>query len=255
MRSYIAFTKKEFLESFRTYRLVIMVAALAFFGLLSPFTARILPDILSGMDIGGGVVIELPEPSANDSWAQFFSNISQMGMLVVIIVFCGITANELSKGTLINIVTKGIRRHTVLLAKFTVATLMWTLGYALSLGICLGYTIYFWGTHDLPHAWLTFGAPWLFGVLLIIVMILGGICTSSITGSLVGVGVIVIGLNLINIAPAAQKYNPISLAGGTFGILDSSATVDDFFPAALICVGVIVVTLVASIVVFDRKQL
>ena len=255
MRSYIAFCTKEFLENSRTYKLVIMMAALAIFGLMSPFTAKILPDLLSGMDLGGGMTIELPEPSAIDSWAQFFSNISQMGMLVVIIVFCGITAQELSKGTLINILTKGIRRHTVVLAKFTVATILWTLSYGLSLGICLGYTIYFWGTHDLPHAWLTFGAPWLFGVLIIAVMILGGICTSSMTGSLAGVALIVIGLNLMNLAPSVHRYNPVNLAGGTLGLIDGSKTPQDFLPAVMICAGAILVTVVTSIVIFNRKQL
>ena len=254
MTSYIAFCKKEFLDILRTYKLAIMLATFAILGLISPFTAKILPEILSGMDMGG-VIIELPEASAFDSWTQFFKNISQLGTVVMVIIFCGITANELAKGTLVNILTKGLNRHVVILAKLTVPSLIWTLCYLLSLGVALGYTIYFWGVEPLPHAILAFTCLWVFGLLLIALMILGGICLGNVYGSLLAVVATVIVLNLINIAPMAHKYNPISLAGGTLSLLNEQKIPEDFIPALVICVASIVVAIIVSIAVFDRKQL
>ena len=46
MRAYLAFTKKEFTESFRTYKLVIMLAVFLLFGIMNPLFAKLTPALL-----------------------------------------------------------------------------------------------------------------------------------------------------------------------------------------------------------------
>ena len=254
MTAYLAFCRKEFLENLRTYRLLILLAVFAAFGMMSPLIAKMLPDLLSGMDMNG-LVLQIPESTAFDSWTQFFKNDGQIGMLVLIIVFCGITANEFTKATLIPIVTKGMRRHTIVLAKFTVSVLIWTVSYALSLAVAWAYTAYFWGNAPLPNAGLAFISLWLFGVLLITLLVLGGISMGNIYGALLFSGGAVILMALASIAPRTAKYNPISLAGSTVNLLNGGQPASDFIPALLICIGVILVGILASILIFDRKQL
>jgi len=254
MTSYVAFCRKEFMENLRTYRFLIMLAVFAAFGLMSPLVAKMLPDLLSGVDMGG-LVVQIPESTAFDSWTQFFKNNGQMGMLVLIIVFCGITANEFTKSTLIPVVTKGMSRRTIILAKATVSVAIWTVSYAVSLGVTWAYTVYFWGYAPLPNAALAFISLWLFGVLMIVLLVLGGICLGNIYGALLFSGGAVIVMALVGIAPQAAKYNPISLAGSTVNLLNSSQPISDFIPALLICTGLVVVGLVASLLIFDRKQL
>jgi len=254
MTSYLAFCRKEFMENWRTYRLLIMLAVFAAFGLMSPLTAKMLPDLLSSMDLNG-VQISAPESTAFDSWTQFFKNNGQMGMLVLIIVYCGITANEFTKATLIPIVTKGMQRRWIILAKFSVSVLIWTVAYAVSLAVTWAYTIYFWGKTPLPYAGLAFVSLWLFGVLMIVLLILGGICLGNIYGALLFSGGAVIVMALVSIAPPAARYNPISLAGGVVNLLNGGQPASDFIPALLICIALIVVGLAASLLIFDRKQL
>ena len=255
MIAFVALCKKEFLESWRTYRLWIMLAVFVFFGILSPATAKLLPELLNGVDMGGGQVLNLPDPTAMDSWAQFFKNISQMGALVLIIVFCGLMANELSKGTLVNVLTKGAPRPAVVLAKFVVAGFLWTVSYLLSLGVTYLYNSYFWGVTPLPNAFLAFACLWLFGLLLIALMILGGLLTRSIAGALVAVAVVVVGLNIVNIAPHAARFNPISLATNALGLLSGDAVPGDIWPAFGIAAASVIALVVASLVVFDKKQM
>ncbi|MCL2332820.1 MAG: ABC transporter permease, partial [Actinomycetia bacterium] len=219
MKAYLAFCKKELLESWRTWRAIIMLAAFVVFGILSPATAKLLPVLLDGADMGGGVIIHLPTPTALDSWTQFFKNVGQMGMLVVVIVFCGIVANELSRGTLINMLTKGMRRSTVILAKFSVAADIWTVSYLVCLGVAYAYTAYYWPGKALPHMALAFAAPWVFGLLLIALLILGGVLFKNLYGSLLVTGGVVVAMNLLNLIPQFSKYNPVSLASGTLGLL------------------------------------
>ncbi|MCL1922343.1 MAG: hypothetical protein FWG15_00475 [Propionibacteriaceae bacterium] len=255
MRAFLSLSRKEFMENIRTYKLVIMVLALSVIGLMSPFLAKVLPDLISGTDLGNGVVLTLPEASSVDSWTQFFSNIAQLGMLVVIIVFCGLMASELSKGTLVPLLTKGTPRGAVILSKFFVSVLIWSVAYAISWAVCLVYTYYFWGIQEFHHPWMTFLAPWLFGVLLISLMILGGTFFSNIGGSLGLVAFTVVVLNLINLAPWTRKYNPVTLAEGTLDLMTGAKSVDDFIPAFTHCGVMIVVVMALSLYVFHRKQL
>jgi len=255
MKGFVAFCRKEWLEGLRTYRLWIMMAVFAALGILSPLFAKLLPDLLSGTDIGGGVTLQMPPATAFDSWTQFFKNVSQLGSLVLIIVFCGITATEFSRGTLVNVLTKGLRRSTIVVAKLAVAALIWTISYLVSLGIAFGYTLYFWGDGTLQNAGLAFVSPWLFGLFLLALMILGGIVGGNIYGSLLAAGGMIIALNIVAIVPKSARFNPLSLAGGTLGLLDGQNQPRDFVPALLICVAAIVVTLAASLLVIDRKQL
>jgi len=252
MKAFGVFTKKELLESVRTYRIIIMLAVFAIIGILSPLTALLMPQILGSIDLGG-VIITLPEPTAMDAWGQFYSNIGSMGMLVVIIVFSGIMANEFSRGTLVNLLTKGLSRSTVVLSKFTAATIIWTLAYLLSLGVAMAYTAFYWEI-DLQNAILAFLSLWLFGELLISMLIFGGTLFASFAGSLALTGGAVVIMMLLNIAPGMARFNPISLAGDSLALLNGAASARDFIPAVVICILLVIVLVAASIVVFGRKK-
>ncbi|MCL2085007.1 MAG: ABC transporter permease [Oscillospiraceae bacterium] len=251
---FIAFCKKEAVESLRTYRLIIMLAAFAMFGIISPLTAKLMPDIIrmSGVE---GIIIELPEPGALDAWTQFYSNISQMGVLTLAIVFCGITANEFSRGTLVNILTKGVRRRTVIHAKFTAAAAVWTLCYGVSLAAAYAYTAYYWDTGELPYTALAFVSPWVYGLFLIALLILGGILLPNVYGSLAAFAGAVLIMSLLNIAPGIQKYNPISLSGGGVMLLSGQKPPGDFVPALIVCASLTIAAVTGAGALFNRRQL
>ena len=254
MKAFLAFTKKEFTESLRTYRLVILGAVFLLLGVMSPLTAKLLPEILGGLDMGGGVTLTLPEPAAMDSWAQFFKNVGQMGMLALIISFCGIMANEFSRGTLVNLLTKGMKRHTVILAKFLSASVLWAGSYLLCLAVCYAYTAYYWPASGLRHAFLAFLAPWLFGELLIALLIFGGMLSGNFYGSLGVCGGAVTALLLLNIAPKLQKHSPVVLASGTLELLNAQKDAADFLPAMIICGAAVALLIAASVAMFHKKQ-
>jgi len=253
MKQFIAFTKKEIYESVATFRLYILLAVFVIFGMMSPLIAKLMPDILKNLG-DSGVVITLPEPTAMDAWGQFFKNVGQMGMLDLVIIFSGIMSNELSKGTLINLLTKGLKRHTVILSKFLSASVLWTVNYLLCFGICYAYTAYFFGIDAISHAVLAFTAPWLFGELMLALLIFGGTLFGNIYGSLLSCLSAVIVLSVISIVPKAAGYNPITLSGGTFSLLNGAKEPSDFIPAEIICSALIVALIAGAIVVFDRKR-
>ena len=256
MRQFIAFTKKEWRESVATYRIFILLAVFLIFGMMSPLIAKLTPEIMKTLgETNPGIVIKVPEPTALDSWGQFFKNVGQMGILVVIIVFSGIMANELTKGTLINLLTKGLSRKIVILSKFLTASVLWLFAYLVCLGVCFGYTAYYWDLGEIPHAFLVFVSPWLFGEWMIALVIFGGTLFGNIYGSLLSCFTVIVVLSMIGILPKASKYNPLSLSGGTLSILSGTGKPEDFIPALIICLVLIFLTLLLSIVVFDTKRI
>jgi len=254
MSGFIAFTKKEYMESIRTYRFIILLAVLLFFAILSPLTAILLPEILNSLEMVDGFVISLPEPSAMDSWGQFFSNIGQMGMLAVIIIFSGTMARDLENGTLVNLLTKGMKRYTVVISKFVLSCILWTIGYAVSLAVCYAYTAFYFPADEVSNAFFAFSSLWLYGIFLITLLIFGGTLFGNFYGSLFSCFGVVVTLALINISPIAQKYNPISLGGDTLALLSGQKETADFLPAMIICSILIIVFLVASIFIFNKKK-
>ena len=115
MNAAIIFTKKELLESWRTHRLLILTVVFLIFGILSPLIAKLMPELLKGGL--GGIKVAVPKPTSLDAWTQYYKNISQMGIYVFALMLGGCVSQEIQQGTLVNLVTKGLPRWTVIVIK------------------------------------------------------------------------------------------------------------------------------------------
>ena len=254
MKSYLAFANKEFCEAIRTYKLLIMGAVFLLLGMMNPITAKITPQLLKSF-MPDGMLITIAEPTALDSWAQFFKNVPQMGLIVLVIVYSGIMANEFSRGTLINILTKGLSRSVVILAKFTMAVSLWTVNYALCFGVTYAYTAYFWKSDVVPNILFSVFCLWLFGILLLACIILGGVLFRSSYGCLLFTGGFVVALLLINIVPKVQEYNPITLSSSNMALLTNKMSVSDFTLPIIVCCIAAAGFVILAITLFNKKQL
>lgn len=254
MKSYIAFTKKEFVENFRTYKFFIMMTVFLLLGMMNPIMAKLTPQLLKSF-MPKDMNITICEPTAIDSWTQFFKNVPQMGLIVLVIIFSGIMANEFSRGTLINMLTKGLSRGTVILSKFTMATAIWTLSYVLCFIVSYAYTAYFWNDDGIINLIFSVFCLWLFGILLIAITLFGGVIFKNSFGGLLFTGGCVVVLTLLNIAPSLKKYNPISLSSSNMDLLTSEKSTSDFRFAIIICFIIIILLIFSSIKIFNKKQL
>lgn len=255
MSQFFAFTRKELYESKATFRLYILLAVFVLFGVTGPLLAILTPAILEMVATGdSGITIILPDPTAIDAWSQFFSNFSQMGSLTLAIMFAGLMSNELGRGTLVNLLTKGLKRATVIVSKFVGAGLLWTLAIGLSVGICWLYTAFYFDTADMTHTVFMFIAPWLFGLFLIALLLFGGTLFGNFGGSLgIGLGTF-FALVFVNMIPGVEGYNPVSLASGALSVMSGAGSASDLVPATLVCIGGIGVLLAGTIAVFNRKK-
>lgn len=251
MRSYLAFTKKELMESTRTYKLFVLLIIFMLFGFMNPIIAKVMPEVLSSF-LPEGMIINLEEPKALDSWMQFFKNISQTGMIVLVVVFSGIMANEINKGTLEIMRTKGLSRRTIILSKFTASALLWSAAYVLCFGITYIYTEYLWDTSEIRNLPLAMIAMWLFGILLLVLTIFGGLLFKSIYGSLLFTGGVVIILTILGIFPDAAPYNPMSLISQGVPLLNGEFMPQDIYTAMAVTLVLIVIFLMSSLIDWIR---
>lgn len=254
MTHYVAFLKKEILESIRTYKLFIMLAVFAIFGLLSPLAALMTPYLIKNL-LPGGQLIPIQDPTAIDSWTQFFKNITQMGVMVMVLIFSGIVITEISKGTLINILTKGLSRTVVILAKFTLMGVVWTLSLLLAFFICWLYTAYYFSADDIHHLLFSIFCLWLYGIFLLALLLLASTLTNTIYSCLMIVGLVFVTCMLLNIIPDVQQYNPVTLSLRNMDLLVNHLEPNFFYPTIAVTIGSIIALLTFSILVFRKKQI
>ncbi|MCE5344189.1 MAG: ABC transporter permease subunit [Eubacteriales bacterium] len=254
MNAFTAFFKKELSEAAHTHKLTVMGLVFLLFGMMNPLTAKVLPDILAGV-MPDGITITLATPTALDSWAQFFKNVPQMGLIVMVLLYGGMLANELSRGTLTQLLTRGLPRKTVVLAKFSAASLVWTAAYALCFFVTYAYTVYFWpegSTTGLPLAAFSL---WVFGLMLLSTLLLGGVLFKNSYGCLLLTGGLVALLSLLNILPAMQAVNPMVLPSNGMALLSGTFPASGFVTPLLVTGAIIMSMLSGTIFLFNRKAL
>ena len=98
MNGFGVLVRKELLESWRTRRLPVIAVLFLVFGMISPLTAKYLPDILKAA-LGEQLSVPMPTPDATAALGQLQKNLGQMGTLVAIALAMGSVAGELDRGT------------------------------------------------------------------------------------------------------------------------------------------------------------
>jgi ABC-2 type transport system permease protein len=139
MTGLAALLRKEFLESWRTRRLPVAVALFAVIGILSPLTARYLPEILKAA-LGDQLTVPIPVPTAADSIAQLQKNLGQFGAFTAIALAMGAVATEKERGTAAFILTKPASRGAFLGAKLIVLGVVLLIATLVGLIIGWAYT-------------------------------------------------------------------------------------------------------------------
>jgi ABC-2 type transport system permease protein len=253
MKGFIAFTKKEFIEQIRTYRLLIMISVFFLIGMMSPLLAKLLPQIMSDVKVQG-ITLTIPEPTFIDAYSQFFKNMTNMGMIIFLLIFGGIISNELTRGTLVNILAKGLPRVTVILAKYTAALTLWTVSFCLSALTNYGYTIYFFEDFSKNLIFSLF-CLWLFGAFVLALIFLSSTLVDGNFGGLILTAVVLVCMLVINSFPNTEKFNPVYLASENMALIAGTQSPDDFVKPLLITAALIAGCLYASVLLFRKKRL
>ena len=251
MKGFAAFFKKEWLENWHNHRLLILTALFLIFGITNAPLAKYTPELLAAL--ADGFTLDAA-PVALDAWTQFFKNASSLGMSIVIILFGSTLANEYSRGTLVLLVTKGLSRRAVILAKYVVSVLIMSGCYWLCYVLTYGYTAYYWPGNALPHTALAAAALWVLGLLYLALTLLGGVLFRQTFTAIVFTGGIVALLSLVNLVLTLALWNPLQLGAGT-ALISGEITPADLVAPLVVSLGLTLLALVVAVKRFDQRGL
>lgn len=254
MNGLIAFTRKEIVEYTRNYKALILILVLMLFGFISPISAKVLPEIIASMDMDG-MTITLQPMTYLDAFAQFFKNMTQMGIVVMLLVFSGTLSQEINNGSLILMLAKGLRRSNVILAKFLVAATLWTMGLVLSFLCHYLYTVYLFDAFTADGLFMSILTLWVFGVFVISLLLLTSTLSRGNYGALLLTATLIILLMFLAMLPATEAYNPITLVSINMQILTDSTLDSAVIPAISTTLVLSGLSLALAIGIFQRKQL
>jgi ABC-2 type transport system permease protein len=244
--------RKELLEQWRTYRMLIVVIVLLVFGMTSPLVARFTPEVIR-MTLGEEAVKFFPKPTITDAIAQYVKNVSQFGLILGIFVSMGAVAQEKERGTVVLMLVKPLGRGTFLLAKLLALAVTFLVGIALAGVAGYYYTVYIFGAPNLG-AWLGMNALlWLFTLVFVAVTLMGStLFKSQAAAAGIGFGALLVftGLGAI---PRLGEYLPGQLV--TWSALLFNSPAPSFLPAVWISLGVIAVSLLSAWLVFEQQEL
>ena len=153
MRQIKAFTAKELTELVRTGKLLLLMILFVLFGIMNPAIAKLTPWLLemtAKSMADTGLTVTAIQVDATASWTQFYKNVP-LAMILFLLLCAGTLTNEYQKGTLINVVTKGLDRWKIFVSKWAVLAAVWTAGYWLLYGITYGYTAWFWDNSTVSY--------------------------------------------------------------------------------------------------------
>lgn len=256
MKSLLAFMKKEYLEAARTGKIVILLLLFVLFGIMSPAIAKLTPwmmETLSDSMAESGLIVTNIQVDALTSWTQFFKNIP-IALIAFVLIFSDIFTKEYKSGTLLLVLTKGLSRYKVVLAKTVLLLLLWTVGYGICFGITYGYNAYFWDNSIINNLLFSVTIWWLFGVWVICLIVLFSSLLQNNAGVILCVGGTVLLAYLLNIIPKVKAYSPIVLMN-TNSILTGVEEIDAYVKAIVITVFLCIVCVAVSIPIVNKRQL
>jgi len=246
--------RKEMLEQWRTYKLLIVAAVLVVFGLISPLLAKLTPELLKAIpNMPPALALAIPAPMLADAVAQYVKNMSQFGILLALLMSMGSVAQEKERGTAAMLLTRPVSRETFLLAKFTALALTFATSLVLAALGCWYYTFLLFQALD----WIPFLA--LNGLMLVAFLdyiAITLLCSTLARSQAAAAGLAFCGLVLLgglDALPRIGDYLPGRLFSWGTALLIGKA--NPAWPALWISLGLILVMLLVAGIIFRRQEL
>jgi len=139
MANFMILLKKNLIEMVRNKRIIIFSLVFLLVSVISALTARFLPDILSllvdSLQEAGLGELYIEKATVADSYVQFISNISEVCILLIILMFASTIVKEKSKGTYTTLKMSKVKDHEIVLSHFVAQVILVTISYVLSVAV------------------------------------------------------------------------------------------------------------------------
>lgn len=242
----------EWLRMTRTRRWVVVLAVFAFFGILGPFSARYIGEILERF--GGGVEVTFPEPIPADGIAQYVGNVQQLGLLVLIMVAAGALTMESRYEMAVFLRTRVKDPFRLLLPRYVVVAGTGIVAFLVGTLLAWYETSVLIGAPD-PGA-ITIGSA-LFAVYLLFavaVVALAGALLKGVVPTVITALAVLLVLPLFGLVPAVGDWLPSHLVGALDGLLRGNEA-SGYLKSVAVTLVCVVGLLYSTVRILERREL
>lgn len=249
--------KKEWKESIRRHRIIVVIGIFIILGIIAPVAAKLLPKMLELMatktNTQGIEVIFNREPVANDAIYQYNKNFNMLPILITILAM-GLVAEEKIRGTAEMILAKPISRFSFIFSKFTCLTLVVLAGVGVGGLVCLFYTSVLLGSVDIGNYLFMNFLLFFYLVPFVSITLLLSVIMKNVAGvAVTGVGVYFFFV-LVGAVPGVNKFTPQGIYSYTSKIVLQQPSSDWLLPfVSSICMTVILLLL--STLIFKKQEI
>ena len=244
MRQLSAFLRKEGMEFIRTGKIWILLIIFILFGIMNPAIAKLTPWMVETMS----------DSLAESGMVLTEVKVKSMALIIFALMLSGILTTEYQKGTLVNMLTKGLVRWKVVGAKAIASIGLWTVCYWLCYGITYGYNMYFWDNSIASHVAFAALCVYLLGIWVMLLILLISTLLKSASGVLAVTGVAVIASYVAGMFGKIGEYLPIRLLSAG-NLLAGSMSPEDFWKAIAVALASGVAFFILSVACFNRKNI
>ncbi len=244
---------KELSEMWRTWRLPVLGGLVAFFAITGPVLALYTPEIISSLQSSQpGVVIEIPDPTWVDAYAQWVKNLSQIFALLVIIVAAGSVAGEVAGGTAALTLVKPVSRRAFVAIKAAAIAILVTATVVAGTALTQLVTYVTFGEAPTAALWEPTLVWIAFACLLVAVATLFSTRMPTLAAAGVALGVL-FALSLGSLWKPLVEYSPVGLLAAPADLLVGKEVVLGW-PLATTAVAALACVAVGALL-FERREL
>jgi len=241
----------EWLRMTRTPRAITLGATYLVFGLLGPVTARYAQEIFNRIE--SGVQVIMPAPAPKDGIANYIGQVSQTGLIVVVVITAGALAFDARRGLSTFLRTRTSTMWQLIAPRFTFNAAAAVTAYTLGTAAAWYETALLLGSP--PAGPMVAGL--LCGAVYLVFAVATATAAASVARSTLGtIGItlgVLLALPVLGLAGPLHPWLPSTLVTAPVALLDGSA-LSDYLPALAIAATSTVLLLAAATSRFGRRE-
>jgi ABC-2 type transport system permease protein len=242
----------EVLRMLRTHRWLLLVGVHVLFGVVGPLTARYIDVLLQ--QVGGEMTVIVPDPRPVDGLVQFVSNVSQLGILAIVVVAAGALAFDGHPERAAFLRTRVSRAGELLVAPYVVVTAATVGAYATGTAVAAGLSVALLG--PLPAGAVVVGtllASVYLAFAVAVVAVVASFVRTQIGTVLAALGTL-IALPMLATVGVLRPWLPSELVTATLAVIEG-APASEFLRATVVAVLATGLALALAASRLERREL
>jgi ABC-2 type transport system permease protein len=223
----------EVLRLVRTHRWMLLFGVHVLFGVVGPLTARYIDVLLQ--QVGGEMTVTVPDPRPVDGLIQYVSNVSQVGILAVVVVAAAALAFDGHPERAAFLRTRVTRADQLVAAPYLVTTVATVVAFLTGTAVAVALTVALIG--PLPTSPVVIGA--LLGALYLafaiaVVALVASVVRTQLGTVLVALGSL-IALPMLATIGVLRPWLPSELVTAVLALVEG-APASDYLRASVVAV-------------------